>query len=45
MNRDTYNKAYKNIRKVLGNKFCMKCEEIENDLEQIMKKEYINEEE
>ena len=45
MNRDTYNKAYKNIRKVLGNKFCMKYEEIENDLEQIMKKEYINEEE
>ena len=45
MNKEIYNKAYKKIRKILGNEFCMKYEEIENDLKQIMENYYINEKE
>lgn len=43
MDLDTYNKAYKKIKKILGNKYCMKYEEIEYDLKQLMEKQYINE--
>ncbi len=43
MNKKVYNKAYKKIRKILGNEFCMKYDKIENDLKQIMENYYINE--
>lgn len=43
MDLGTYNKAYKKIKKILGNKYCMKYEEIEYDIKQLMEKQYIEE--